>query len=112
MVSVSRGMVRLRTVPQSMGADDLVWATNYEGQEDHVYLQMTCTWIQITNYEGQGDHVYLQMTHTCIQMSSIWKRATLKSVIYYTDLRVTPRLDHVEKGLELMWRFSSFLTCI
>ena len=73
---------------------------------------MTCTWIQITNYESQGDHVYLQMTHTCAQMSSIWKRATLKSVIYHIDLRATPRLDHVEKGLELMCIFSSFLTCI
>ena len=76
-----------------------------------VCSQMTYIWIQITNYEGQGGHVYLQMTHTCAQMSSIWKRATLKSVIYHIDLRATPRLDHLEKGLELMWRFSSFLAC-
>ena len=41
-------------------------------------------------------------------MSSVWKRVTLKSVIYHTDLRATPRLDHMEKGLEPMWRFSSF----
>lgn len=112
MVSVRCGVVRLRRVSQPMAANGLVWAKNYEGQGDHVYLQMTCTWIQITNYEGQGDHVYLQMTHICIQMSSIWKRATLKSVIYHTDLRATPRLDHMEKGLEPMWRFSSFFTCI
>ena len=112
MVSVTYGVFMLLTVPQTMGADTLVCATNYEGQEDQVYLQMTCTWIHITNYEGKGDHVYLQMTHTWIQMSSIWKRAALKSVIYHTDLRATPRLDHMEKGLEPMWRFISFLTCI
>ena len=86
--------------------------TNYEGQGDNVYLQMTCTWIQITNYEGQGDLVYLQMTHTCIQMPSIWKRATLKSVIYHTDLRATPLLDHTEMVVKSAWRFNVFfLTC-
>ena len=77
-----------------------------------MYLQMTYTWIQITNYEGQGDHVYLQITCTCIQMSSIWKRATLKSVIYHTDPRATPLLDHMERGVEPMWRFNFLLTCI
>ena len=66
MVGVSYGVVRLWNVPQTIGADGLVWATNYEGQEDHVYLQMTYTWIQISNYEGQGDNVYLQMSSTCI----------------------------------------------
>ena len=112
MVSVSCGEVRLRMVPQILGADGLVWATNYERQWDHVYLQMTCTWVQITNYECQGGHVYLQITCTWIQMSSIWKRATSKFVIYHTGLRATPRLDHMEKGLEPMWRFSSFVMCI
>ena len=87
MANVSCGMVRLQRVSQIMGGD--------EGQGDHVYLQMTYTWIQITNYEGQGDQVYLKITCTCIQMSSIWKRATLKSVIYHTDFRATPLLDHM-----------------
>ena len=54
---------------------------------------MTYTWIQITIYEGKGDHVYLQITYTWIQMSSIWKSATSKSVIYHTDLRATSLLD-------------------
>ena len=104
MVSVSYGVVRLLRLSQIMGGD--------EGQGDHVYLQMTYTWIQITNYEGQGDHVYLQMTYTWIQMSSIWKRATLKSVIYHTDRRATTLLDHMEKEVEPTWRFNFFLTCI
>ena len=50
MVRVSCGVVRLCRVLHT-GGDGLVWATNYE---------------------GQGDHVYSQMTSTCIQMSSLW----------------------------------------
>ena len=41
MVNVSYDVVRLRRVPQTMGIDCLVWDTDYEGQGDHVYLQMT-----------------------------------------------------------------------
>ena len=81
-----------------MGGDGLVWATTYGGQGDHVYLQVTCTWTQMTTYEGEGDHMYLQITYTWIYMSSIWRRAILKSVIYHNDLRATPLLDHMEKG--------------
>ena len=58
MVSVECDVVRLRRVSQ-MGGDGLVLVTNYGGQGNKVYLQLTCTWIQITKYEGQGDHVYL-----------------------------------------------------
>ena len=75
MASVSFGVVRLRRVSQIMRVtglvwvvDGLVWAADYEGQGDHVYLQMTCTWIQ---------------------MSFIWKRASLKSRFVHTDLRAT-----------------------
>ena len=58
--------------------------------------------------KANGDHEYLQMAYTRIQMSSIWKRVTFNSVIYHIDLRATPLLDHMEKGVEPTWRFSFF----